>query len=98
VALSDYEKRALHEIEADLSAQDPPLAARLSALRGSRLRLWQVVVLSLVGLCVFAAGLALASGSGQALALGGYLMIVGSASWLVSTVCARLADRRRGTP
>lgn len=94
MTLSAYEKQVLREIDDDLSAQDPLLASRFSAFRGFRLRLWQVGTCFVVGLCLYAAGLTRAGGGGEALALCGYLVIVGSAGWLFGMVVDRL--RRRG--
>jgi hypothetical protein len=77
--LSDYERRRLRELEADLAADDPALARKLAAGTSSRRRLrWSVgMVLALAGFGLmvlgFSAQLAVIGGLGLLLMLGGTL-------------------------
>lgn len=99
MALSDHEKRVLGEIEAELSAHDAHWVRRMSWARRKRsaaLRagLW-VLAGATLGFAMIAVGVGLASGTGEALALVGYLIVVISAGWLVSAACARLRGRNQ---
>lgn len=76
VPLSDYERRRLRELEADLAADDPALARRLAAGTSYRLRLrWSAgIVLALAGF-----GLMVLGFSAQLAGIGslGLLVMVG---------------------
>ena len=95
--LSDHEKRVLGEIEAELSAHDHRWVKHMSWARRKRSAALQaalrVLAATTLGLAMIAVGVRLASGTGEALALVGYLIIVISAAWLVSAACARLGGR-----
>jgi hypothetical protein len=76
VPLSDYERRRLRELEADLAADDPALARKLAAGMSSRRRLrWSVgMVVALAGF-----GLMILGYSAQIASLGalGLLLMLG---------------------
>lgn len=76
--LSDYERRRLQELEADLAADDPVLARKLASGTSSRLRLhWSAgFVLALAGF-----GLMILGSAAQLAGLGvlGFLLVFGDA-------------------
>ncbi|MGO4807877.1 DUF3040 domain-containing protein [Arthrobacter sp. 2MCAF15] len=76
--LSDYERRRLHELEAELAADGPALARKLAKDRSSRLPLhWSVgIVLALGGCALMILGF-----SAQLAGLGvlGFLLVFGDA-------------------
>ena len=96
--LSEYEKRALTEIEADLRASDPSWAEHMSARRtpaaAPRAGLRAALTVA-AGVLMLLGGVLLAGATAIALALVGYLMIVLSVAWLAGAGCARFGGRDR---
>ncbi len=74
--LSDYERRRLRELEADLAAEDPVLARQLASGTASRLRIrWS----GALGLVLAGFGLMVLGWAGELAGLGvlGLLLMVG---------------------
>lgn len=78
MALSEYERRRLQALEADLAAQDPALARELATgtPSGLWLRKWAGILLALGGMGVLILGIAVHV---PALGILGFLLMIGGA-------------------
>jgi hypothetical protein len=92
VALSDYEQRVLAEIEQDLIADDPRFAESIGRRR-PRIQTAVLAVGTCLGFSCVVLGLITAGGSGTAVAVVGFVVIVA-----ICGAAFRSHRRRRPSP